>query len=93
MKDLYESGQHNWYTYICELLAENELQESWESQSFKNHTLGHIKEILYSIYMEICMEEIQNCDILPKLRTYKTFKNYLKQEHYLLVIKDYRSIT
>ncbi len=56
------------------VLAENELQESWESQSFKNHTLGYIKEQLYSIYMEKCMEEIQNCNILPNLRTYKTFK-------------------
>ena len=76
------------YLYIYELPSENEFQESWESQSFENHTLGHIKETLYSIYMKKCMEDIQNSDILPKLRTYKSYKNYFKQENYLSVIKD-----
>ncbi len=93
LKNLHESGQSNWCTYICELLSENQFQESWESQSFENQTLGHFKEKLHSIYMEKCMKEIQNSDILPKLRTYKTYKNYFKQEFYLSVIKDCRYTT
>ncbi len=39
------------------------------------------------------MKEVQNSDILPKLRTYKTYKNYFKQENYLSVIKDCRYMT
>ncbi len=50
LKKLHESGQHNWYTYIYELLSVNQFQESWESQSFENHTLGHIKEKLQYLY-------------------------------------------
>ncbi len=43
--------------------------------------------------MEKCMEEIQNCDILPKLRTHQIFKIYFKQENYLSFIKDYSYMT
>ncbi len=39
------------------------------------------------------MEEIQNSDILPKLRTCKTYKHYFKQENHLSVIKDCRYMT
>ncbi len=39
------------------------------------------------------MKEIQNSDILPKLRTYETNKNCFKQENYLSVIKDCRYMT
>ncbi len=39
------------------------------------------------------MKEIQNSDSLPKLRTFKTYKNYFKQENYLSVIKDCRYMT
>ncbi len=34
------------------------------------------------------MKQIQNSDIIPKLRTYKIFKTYFKQENYLSVIKE-----
>ncbi len=42
--------------------------------------------------MEKCMNDIQDSEYYPKLRTYKTFKLQFKQEIYLSEIKDYRYI-
>ncbi len=42
--------------------------------------------------MEKCINDIKDSEYYPKLRTYKTFKLYLKQEIYLYEIKDYRYI-
>ncbi len=39
-----------------------------------------------------CMNDIQDSEYYPKLRTYKTFKLYFKQEICLSEIKDYRYI-
>ncbi len=38
------------------------------------------------------MNDIQDSEYYPKLRIYKTFKLYFKQEIYLYEIKDYRYI-
>ncbi len=57
------------------------------SQPFGNHTLGHIKEKLHSIYMEKCMEEIQNSDILPKSITYKTYKKLFQTKKLFIIHK------
>ncbi len=31
LKQIHEFSQRNWCNYVCELLAETEVQESWES--------------------------------------------------------------
>ncbi len=38
------------------------------------------------------MNDIQDSEYYPKLRTYKPFKLYFKQNIYLSEIKDYRYI-
>ncbi len=42
--------------------------------------------------MEKCTNDIPDSEYYSKLRTYKTFKLYFKQEIYLSEIKDYRYI-
>ncbi len=54
--------------------------------------VGLIKEKLFQNYMEKYMNDIKHSEYYPKLRTYKTFKLYFKQEIYLSEIKDYRYI-
>ena len=48
-----------------------------------NMKLGTLKENIYKSFMSKCMQDIQNIDILPKMRTFKTFKKEYKFENYL----------
>ena len=86
--ELHGLGQANWCSYIKEILHEAQLHQAWEEQSIDDKQIAGLKEYLHKIYMEKCLENINNSTANPKLRTFKLFKNEFKFENYLLSIQN-----
>ncbi len=90
---LYEThsiGKKNWCSIIHDILIEVEEENLWERQTILLHELESIKVKLYKSFMQNTLDKIHNSDLLPKLRTYKLFKNEFRLENYLLDLKDIR---
>ena len=88
LHQLQELGQINWCTHIKNVLSEIECEHIWEEQTLENRGLGMIKEKLYKLHMDVCLENICDSEKNPKLRTYKRFKNEYKFETYLAENKN-----
>ena len=87
--ELHEMGQTNWCTHVKSILYEVQHQQAWDVQYIDDRTLGVIKERIYNLYMSKCMEDINDSDKYPKLRTYKLFKTQFKLEPYLTSTKNH----
>ncbi len=83
--ELFELGQSNWCYIVKCILSSIEMQEAWEVQYFDTILLAEAKEKLYSNFMNMCIAEIQDPNMYPKLRTYRKFKNEYKMERYLML--------
>ena len=69
-----------------------DLSHVWEVQTINRRCLSILKEMLYKDYMKFTLENIQNSELYPNLRTYKLFKQEYKLENYLTQIKYLRYI-
>jgi hypothetical protein len=92
LKELYELGKNNWCTYVHGIALETGFESVWISQELDSKTLGLMKEKLFKNCKGKCMNNIQDSECFPKLRTYKKFKINFREEVYLSIIKDYRYI-
>ncbi len=67
---LKELSKCNWCTYVHEITIETGFEGAWESQILdKKNKFGLIKEKLFENYMEKCINDIQDSEYYPKLRT------------------------
>lgn len=88
---LYEShclGQNNWCSHIKALLYDHNHQSNWDNQIINIQDVNVIKEKIYKKFMDNCLNQINNSDDNPKLRTFKLFKTEFKLENYLTKIKN-----
>ena len=84
MIELHEMGQQNWCSHLKNILNEVESQQAWGEQTLDDRQLGRIKEKLYEKFMITCMDNINDLDRYPKLRTYALFKKEFRLETYLM---------
>jgi hypothetical protein len=82
--NLNRAGQTNWCTTIKGILKESNNMPLWEAQSITDKQYHLMREILHKNFMSLTMEEINNSDINPKLRTYKLFKGNFQLESFLI---------
>jgi hypothetical protein len=92
LKELYGLGKNNWCTYVHGIAQETGFESVWISQELDSKTLGLMKEKLFKNFKEKCMNNIQDSECYPKLRTYKKFKINFREEFNFSVIKDYRYV-
>jgi hypothetical protein len=81
--ELHNLGQKNWCTYVLDILTDVNFKNLWDSQSITDREILNVKEKLYADYSNQCMTSINDSDLFPKLRTYKTFKTDFQLEPYL----------
>ena len=81
--ELNDLGQTNWCTHVKHILYENQLAHVWEAQQLDNNIMNTLIENIYKRFMDKCMQDVNNSEQNPKLRTYKLFKTEFKQEPYL----------
>ncbi len=87
MYELDDLGQTNWCSFVKDILNEVQLQQCWNSQTMNDNEYCTLKETLHQSYMEQCMVNIKNPELIPKLITFKLFKEELKCETYLIYIQ------
>ena len=90
--ELHNLGHDNWCKNVKDILTATNLHDVWNEQVIDNKSLLLLKEKLYQEYMNVTIENIQNSDKYPKLRTFKIFKVEYKLENYLTQLKDLRYI-
>ena len=86
--ELHSLGQINWCTHVKSILEETQLATAWDEQSLDIKTYSVLKERLHKAFMDKCIENIDDSDKNPKLRTYKLFKNEFRMENYLLTLNN-----
>ena len=90
--ELCNLGQTNWCSHIKSILHDNHFSHAWDAQKIDNNMINAITENLYKSFMEKCMNDINNSEQNPKLRTYKLFKTHFKLEPYLTSIQNTKYI-
>lgn len=79
--DLHNKGQTNWYSKVQSII-ENSGIASWDALEAKT-LVKHITLNLYDKEQKHILDEINNSDKHPKLRSYKLFKEDYRLEPYL----------
>jgi hypothetical protein len=85
---LHNFGQRNWCTYVHEILKETQQLSLWTNQNLDSKCFILAKEKLFSTFMKNCMDNINDLEKNPKLRTYKKFKNEFQLESYIATPKN-----
>lgn len=80
-EQLYEKGQKNWFNNVVQIITEINIPE-WQHMETKK-LVNNIKLTLYENEQTRILENINDSNKFPKLRTYKTFKNTYCLERYL----------
>ena len=83
LTELERIGKRNWCSQVKEILTEVGRGDSWVDQTLSDSNLHAAKETMYRNFMNLCMEDINNVEKNPKLRTYRLFKKEYKLENYL----------
>ena len=83
LHELSEHGQQNWCSVVKCILTELGYSEAWNTQEMNERELFALKEKIYKGHMDKCLENINDSERNPKLRTYKLFKTEFKLETHL----------
>ena len=91
--NLNNMGQTNWCTTLRNILSETNHLHLWDEQSITDKQYQLIKESLYTEFIKITLQQINNTDTNPKLRTYKLFKNHFQFKTFFLHPNKHKSCT
>jgi hypothetical protein len=80
-ESLHRNGQSNWFSKTMQIISEANI-DNWECVDI-NRLSDKVKVNLYSLEQIRILQEINDTDKQPKLRTYKTFKTDYCLEPYL----------
>ena len=58
--ELHNYGQINWCNTIKDILYDAQMQHVWDNQSMNDKQFASLKEYVHKVYMEECMENINN---------------------------------
>ena len=81
--ELSEHGQENWCSFVKDILVDLGYSEAWNLHEINDRDLYALKEKLYKTHMDKCLENINDSEKNPKLRTYKLLKTEFKLETHL----------
>jgi len=81
--NMHNRGQTNWCTTLKAILQETNKMHLWNEQNITERQFQQIKESLYKDFMTMTIEQINDSDSNPKLRTYKLFKHQFQFESFL----------
>ena len=89
--DLHLLGTKTWCSQIINTLKYYNLQHLWENKDKDQIKKFNFKKHIQTFHQNSIKKDIQDSNILPKLRTYKLFKTDMNPEKYLLIsIPKYR---
>jgi len=81
---LHESGQTNWCSTVKSILCETNNSQIWNNQTATTKELYNVKEQTYKLFMDQCINKINDSDTNPKLRTFKLFKDTFRSEPFIV---------